>query len=112
MLEPMHPPEKPLRKALKNNHFEAFRSSGASGAFLGCSRHPLQHCILSNLHSRHYYVLLSTRVRGEHRSESPRAAQRFIPGSPYEKLSNAIILKLFGAPERLEHFWAAPATLS
>ena len=33
--------QKPLRKALKSNHLEAFWCSGASGASLGCSRHPL-----------------------------------------------------------------------
>ena len=33
---------KPLRKALKNNHLEAFWSSGASGALLACSRHRFQ----------------------------------------------------------------------
>ena len=35
------PTRKPLRKALKSNQFEAFWSSAASGAFLGCFRHPL-----------------------------------------------------------------------
>ena len=109
----MHPLlRNPLRKALKNNNFQAFWSSGASEACLGCSRQRLHHCILSTLHSRLYYVLLSSRVRGEHMNESPRAAQRFAPRNPYEKLSKAIILKLFGAPERLGLILAAPAALS
>ena len=83
-----------------------------SAKWTGAQMHPLLSPFPPSPRETLYYVLLSTRVRGEHRSESPRAAQRLVPGNPYEKHSNAIILKLFGAPERLEYFWAAPATLS
>ena len=90
---------KPLRKALKNNHFEAFWSSGASGAFLGCSRHPLQSG-----------PERGTTVAGSLDTFSPLS--RPPPGNPYGKLWKAVILKLSGALERLGQFWAAPATLS
>ena len=83
-----------------------------SAKWTGAQMHPLLSPFPPSPRETLYYVLLSTRVRGEHRSESPRAAQRFIPGNPYEKLSKAIILKPFGALEHPGHLWAAPATLS
>jgi hypothetical protein len=43
---------------------------------------------------------------------APEQPQDSHPKTHAKSIEKAIVLKLFGAPERLEHFWAAPATLS
>ena len=52
----------------------------------GAQMHPLLSPFPPSPRETLYDVLLSTGSRGEHRSESPRAAQRLVPGNPYEKL--------------------------